>query len=89
MTIAIEAVNRSVLDQLARVSSGRGARDLGERLANLGRWVRSDLVHFEAELEALPRGARVVHSAAHHLLDLRGKHLRPMCVARMPSVCWR
>jgi octaprenyl-diphosphate synthase len=23
----------------------------------------------------------VVHSAAHHLLDLRGKHLRPLCVA--------
>jgi octaprenyl-diphosphate synthase len=29
----------------------------------------------------IPRGARVVHQAAHHLLDLRGKHLRPLCVA--------
>jgi octaprenyl-diphosphate synthase len=81
MTLAIEAVDRSVLDQLAHVSSGRGARDLGERLASLGRWVRNDLIDFETELSTLPRGARVVHSAAHHLLDLRGKHLRPMCVA--------
>jgi len=29
---------------------------------------------FEAELSALPRGSRMVHKAAHHLLDLRGKH---------------
>ncbi|MDB4959018.1 MAG: Geranyltranstransferase [Myxococcales bacterium] len=81
MTLALEATDRSVLDQLARVSGARGARDLGDRLSTLGRWVRADLIEFEAELAKLPHGARVVHSAAHHLLDLRGKHLRPMCVA--------
>jgi len=70
-----------VLDRLASLSGARGAGDLRHRLATLGRWVRADLVDFEAELEALPRGARVVHAAAHHLLDLRGKHLRPLCVA--------
>jgi octaprenyl-diphosphate synthase len=43
--------------------------------------VRADLEEFERELTTIPRGARVVHKAAHHLLDLRGKHLRPMCVA--------
>jgi len=43
--------------------------------------MRADLVAFEAELKAIPRGTRVVHAAAHHLLDLRGKHLRPLCVA--------
>jgi octaprenyl-diphosphate synthase len=75
------ALSRAVLDRLAHVSAARGAPNLGERLASLDRWVRADLVAFEAELEALPRGARVVHSAAHHLLDLRGKHLRPLCVA--------
>jgi octaprenyl-diphosphate synthase len=75
------ALSRAVLDRLAHVSAARGAPNLGERLASLDRWVRADLVAFEAELAALPRGARVVHSAAHHLLDLRGKHLRPLCVA--------
>jgi len=75
------AHSRAVLDRLAHVSTARGAPSLGERLASLDRWVRADLVAFEAEIAALPRGARVVHQAAHHLLDLRGKHLRPMCVA--------
>jgi octaprenyl-diphosphate synthase len=69
------------LDRLASISGARGAADLRERLANLGRWVRADLVDFEAELATVPRGAQVVHHAAHHLLDLRGKHLRPLCVA--------
>src|SRR6478609_7017182 len=81
MTLAIETASGGPLDQLATVSGARGAVDLRERLANLGRWVRADLVEFEAELSVLPRGARVVHQAAHHLLDLRGKHLRPLCVA--------
>ena len=70
-----------VLDRLARVSAARGAASLGERLANLDRWVRGDLVDFEAELATIPRGAKVVVQAAHHLLDLAGKHLRPLCVA--------
>ena len=81
MTIAIETASGGPLDQLASVSGSRGALDLRERLVTLGRWVRADLVEFEAELSVLPRGARVVHHAAHHLLDLRGKHLRPLCVA--------
>jgi octaprenyl-diphosphate synthase len=29
----------------------------------------------------VPRGVTAVQAAAHHLLDLGGKHLRPMCVA--------
>ncbi|HEX2686551.1 MAG TPA: polyprenyl synthetase family protein, partial [Kofleriaceae bacterium] len=75
------ALSRAVLDRLAHVSTARGAPNLGERLATLDRWVRADLIAFEAELATLPRGARAVHAAAHHLLDLRGKHLRPLCVA--------
>ncbi|MGE5184028.1 MAG: hypothetical protein ACM31C_18280, partial [Acidobacteriota bacterium] len=70
-----------VIDRLASVSRARGAHDLGDRLAALARWVRDDLASFERELATIPRGARVVHAAAHHLLDLRGKHLRPLCVA--------
>lgn len=72
---------RAVLDRLSAVSSVRGAKALAERLADLDRWVRADLAEFSRELDAIPRGARVVHRAAHHLLDLRGKHLRPLCVA--------
>ena len=69
------------LERLAQVSAARGASPLAERLASLDRFVRADLVDFEAEIAAIPRGARVVQQAAHHLLDLRGKHLRPLCVA--------
>ena len=74
-------VGNAVLDRLADVSISRGARNLGARLKSLDRWVRADLVEFEAELATLPRGARVVQQAAHHLIDLGGKHLRPCCVA--------
>src|SRR5262245_17156052 len=84
MSVAFESastVGAVVLDRLASISGARGATDLRQRLAALGRWVRADLADFEAELATLPRGARVVHHAAHHLLDLRGKHLRPLCVA--------
>jgi octaprenyl-diphosphate synthase len=84
MTVAFTSVTSHgavVLDRLANISGARGAIDLRQRLAALGRWVRADLAEFEAELATLPRGARVVHQAAHHLLDLRGKHLRPLCVA--------
>lgn len=84
MTVAFESVSSVgavVLDRLANISGARGAIDLRQRLAALGRWVRADLADFEAELATLQRGARVVQQAAHHLLDLRGKHLRPLCVA--------
>ena len=70
-----------VLNRLAHVSEAHGALALGDRLASLDRWVRADLVDLEAELAAIPRGERVVHLAAHHLLDRGGKHLRPLCVA--------
>ncbi len=75
------AVPEPVLSRLSAVSATRGAGALAERLADLDRWVRQDLVDFEAELAAFPKGARLVQKAAHHLLDLRGKHLRPTCVA--------
>ena len=76
-----QTADETVLDRLAHVSTVRGAVSLGDRLAILDRWVRQDLVDFEAELAVMPRGAKVVQRAAHHLLDLSGKHLRPLCVA--------
>jgi octaprenyl-diphosphate synthase len=71
----------AVLDRLAHVSMRRDIPSLAERLVALDRWVRDDLTTLERDLQAIPRGARVVHAAAHHLLDLKGKHLRPTCVA--------
>src|SRR5258708_5880370 len=65
MTVAIQ--RPVVLDRLARVSVARGAHDLGKRLAAPARLVRDDLVDFEAELDRMPRGARLVQTAAHHL----------------------
>jgi octaprenyl-diphosphate synthase len=51
------------------------------RLADLDRWIGGELRDFDAELAVVPRGVTAVQAAAHHLLDLGGKHLRPMCVA--------
>ncbi len=81
MTLQNAVDELSVLDRLARVSASRGAGELGERLASLERFVRADLANFETELATIPRGARLIQEAAHHLLDLGGKHLRPLCVA--------
>ncbi len=78
----------AVLDRLAHVSLRRDVPSLSERLIALDRWVREDLAMLERDIEvfsgSVPRlreGGRVVHAAANHLLDLKGKHLRPTCVA--------
>ncbi len=75
-----------LLGQLGQVCEGRGLGDLAERLGALDRWVRGELRDFEASLAVIPRGARAVQQAAHHLLDLGGKHLRPMCVVLASKV---
>ncbi len=75
-----------VIDQLGDVCRDRGLPDLATRLTSLQDWIQSELNDFEAELETVPRGARVVQQAAHHLLNLGGKYLRPMCVALASKV---
>ena len=70
-----------VISQLGEVCSDRGLDDLARRLAELQAWIAADMARFEDDLAAVERGASVVHRSAHHLLDLGGKHLRPMCVA--------
>jgi octaprenyl-diphosphate synthase len=50
------------------------------RLLDLRVWIADEMAGVEAELGRLPRRASAVHKSAHHLLDLGGKHLRPMCV---------
>ena len=70
-----------LLHRLGGVASAHGLPDLAGRLDELHSWMRRDLAGFEAELGQLPAGQRIVQRAARHLLDLGGKHLRPMCVA--------
>ncbi len=75
-----------VLERLRSIVGGRGLDDLGVRLADLADLVRWDVAEVEKALESLPRtngagGAFHVQASAHHLLDLGGKRLRPMCVA--------
>ncbi len=75
-----------LIDQLGRVCADNGLPDLATRLVALRNWLHDDLRNFETELAVIPRGARLVQQAAHHLLDLSGKHLRPMCVALAAKV---
>ncbi len=70
-----------VIAQLGNVCSDRGLYDLADRLRDLHAWVAGEMRDFESELAVLPRGKAIVVQSAHHLLDLGGKHLRPMCVA--------
>jgi len=73
--------SHQVIAQLGEVCSDRGLHDLAARLTDLHTWIAADMKGFESELGAVERGASVVHRSAHHLLELGGKHLRPMCVA--------
>ncbi|MBZ0234996.1 MAG: polyprenyl synthetase family protein, partial [Deltaproteobacteria bacterium] len=72
--------------QLSTVVGTQGLFDLAARLADLDRWIGAELRDFERDLATVPRGVRAVQAAAHHLLDLGGKHLRPMCVALAAKV---
>lgn len=78
---AVNIASTQLIEQLGDVCRDRGLPDLATRLVSLNQWIESDLRGFEEELAVIPRGARAVQKAAHHLLDLGGKHLRPMCVA--------
>jgi octaprenyl-diphosphate synthase len=70
----------SLLSRLGAVVGPRGAEALADRLRDLEAWIAADLRGFEAELAAFERGTSLVQRSAHHLLDLDGKHVRPMCV---------
>ncbi len=72
--------------QLSTVVGSQGLFDLAARLTELERWIGGELRDFERDLATVPRGVRAVQAAAHHLLDLGGKHLRPMCVALAAKV---
>ena len=67
--------------RLGIVCGKRGPRDVATRLRDLSTWIADDMTGFEIELAKLVRDGSVVRRSAHHLLDLGGKHLRPVCVA--------
>src|SRR5262249_36827775 len=71
---------------LAVVAGRWGHAELAGRLVELDRWIAGELRELEGELARGPRGARAVQHAAHHLLDLGGKRLRPMCLALAAQV---
>jgi octaprenyl-diphosphate synthase len=77
----VQTVSPNVIDRLGVVCASRGPARIAARLRDLQSWIRADMATFEAELESIPFAGSVVHRSARHLLDLGGKHLRPMCVA--------
>jgi octaprenyl-diphosphate synthase len=79
--VAPQAARDPVLSRLASLSIDRGIGDLGRRLSDLEAFVRDNLQDVERSLDEVPRNQRLINAAAHHLLDMRGKYLRPMCVA--------
>ena len=70
-----------VLTSLQAVCDSQGLGDLSARLADLADLVKWDMAALEEGIQSLPVGESVVHNSAHHLLEIAGKRLRPMCVA--------
>jgi octaprenyl-diphosphate synthase len=79
--VAPSPARAEVLPVLAAVADGQTLSSLAERLAELRELAGSDMAETEADLATLARPANVVAKSAHHLLDLGGKRLRPLCVA--------
>ena len=69
------------IEMLEGVCENHGLPDLAARLLGIRNWLAHDIAAVDRDLATLPRLATKVTASAHHLLDLGGKHLRPMCVA--------
>jgi len=69
-----------VLTSLRAVCDSQGLGDLSAHLADLAGLVSWDMRELEKGIQSLPSGDSVVHKSAHHLLEIAGKRLRPMCV---------
>jgi octaprenyl-diphosphate synthase len=69
-----------VLRSLQAVCDSQGLGDLSAHLADLADLVGWDMAELEKGIQSLPLGDSVVHESAHHLLEVAGKRLRPMCV---------
>ena len=69
-----------VLTSLQAVCDSQGLEGLSAHLADLADLVKWDMSALEKGIQSLPVGESVVHKSAHHLLEIAGKRLRPMCV---------
>ncbi|MGD8316227.1 MAG: polyprenyl synthetase family protein [Myxococcales bacterium] len=69
-----------VLSSLRAVCDSQGLGDLSAHLADLAELVKWDMSSLEQGIQSVPVGESVVHKSAHHLLEIAGKRLRPMCV---------
>ncbi len=79
-TVATQTSAR-LIGQLSNIAHRNGLSDLADRLKHLWHWVEDELKDFEREMAELPVGESRIEKAAHHLLDMGGKHLRPLCLA--------
>ncbi|MEM1025385.1 MAG: polyprenyl synthetase family protein [Myxococcota bacterium] len=70
-----------VMGRLVQVAERRGLSGLAGALVALSDFVANDLVGVERQLSSTPTRGELVGSAAQHLLDLKGKRIRPLCVA--------
>ena len=79
----VPAVEAAVLEPLAKIADQVGAVDLASQLLEMRRWLATDLVGLEAELQSL-KGLReepeAAKAAARYLIESGGKRLRPMIV---------
>jgi octaprenyl-diphosphate synthase len=69
-----------LIGQLSSIAHSNGLLDLAGRLSQLWQWVEDELSSFEAEFATLPAGDSRIEKAAHHLIAMGGKHLRPLCI---------
>jgi len=75
-----------LIGKLGDICNDRGLGDLSARLHDLQIWIADEMTEFEMEMGNLPHEGSLAHESAHHLLDLGGKRLRPMCVALAAKV---
>lgn len=81
MEPAMYSESPPVLRRLVRLAEVKGLDGLAEALVALNAFVADDLAEVEALIEATPVRRDLVGEAVQHLLDLKGKRLRPLCVA--------
>ncbi len=70
----------AVLERLTELTAVRGPRTVTQRLDEVVRWLGADLRELDHALAAIGPGTDVVARSVRHLLSLRGKHVRPMCL---------
>lgn len=73
--------NRDVLSVLTQVMQKHKVETLPATLLHLRNWMGDDLSEIEAGLSAMNYSDTPLHASARHLLEQKGKRLRPLCLA--------